>query len=94
MLHIFLLIHFWFAHSSQFLRLSVYLYLSNGQFNQHFTRSFYMPRSQKAQKKTDNLTVLVALLGYAGVKASSKMLIKLTPNGIPVLICLSVFPFL
>jgi len=33
----------------------------------------------KAQKKTDSLTVFFALLESARVKASPKMLVKLTP---------------
>jgi len=50
-----------------------------GQFHQHFTQSFYMPRSWKRKKKTDNLTVFFVLSGYACIKAAHKMLVKLTP---------------
>ena len=42
-----------------------------------FTRSFYARRSRKRKKQLE-LTVFFALLGSASVKASSKMLVKLT----------------
>jgi hypothetical protein len=35
----------------------------------------------KVQKETDDLTVIFALLGFECVKASSKLLVKLTPAG-------------
>jgi len=49
------------------------------QFYQRSTSSFYAWRSQK-HKKIDNLTVFLALLGSAHVKAASRMLMKLTPG--------------
>ncbi len=57
-----------------------YLHSSSwGWFHQHFTYSFYTPRSQSA-KKTDGLTVFLRILGSVGVKPECKMLMKLTPG--------------
>jgi len=40
-----------------------------------------MQEDPKSAKKTERLTVFFALLGSMSVKALSKMLVKLTPNG-------------
>jgi len=48
-----------------------------GQFHQHFMGSFYAHRSQK-RKKTDYLTDFFVLLGSTHIKATCKILVKLT----------------
>ncbi len=48
-----------------------------GQFHQHSSSSFYAHRSQK-RKKTDNLNAFFVLLGSSNVKATVRMLMKLT----------------
>ncbi len=48
----------------------------------HHSLSFYACRFQK-RKKTDNLTVLIALLGSERVNAVRKMFVKLTPGRNP-----------
>jgi len=42
--------------------------------------SFYARGSQKC-KKTDNLTIVLMLLGPVCIKAACRMLMKLTPDG-------------
>jgi len=42
-----------------------------------------MPADPKSAKKTDGWTVFFALLESAGIKASCKTLMKLTPGGFP-----------
>jgi len=43
-----------------------------------FYVSAFVPTDPKSAKKTDNLTVFFALLGFAGVKAGCRTLMKLT----------------
>jgi len=50
-----------------------------GRFHQHFTRSFYMQRSQKRNKDWW-LHCIFELLGSVWVKAAHKMLVKSTPG--------------
>jgi len=52
------------------------------KFQQHFTQSFYTRRS--AQKNTVKLSVFFELMGFARVKAASKMLMKLALGGNPI----------
>jgi len=49
------------------------------QFHQHFTKTF-TGGDPKSAKKNDSLTVFLAHLESASVKASTKMLGKLTPG--------------
>jgi len=49
------------------------------QFHQHSTSSFYARRHQK-RKKNCQVNQLFVLLGSASVKASHRMLVKLTPG--------------
>jgi len=46
-----------------------------------FDEQFLLVQIPKAQKKTDNLTVFFALLGFACTKAAHRMLMKLDPEG-------------
>ena len=49
------------------------------QFHQRLYAKLYMRRSQKCKKLLE-LTVFLALLGSACIKAARKMLVKLTPD--------------
>jgi len=68
------------SHSLHLAVLFLSNYRSLGQFHQHFTSSFYLCRSKKRKKDTDDLAVFFILLGSAFVKAARKMLLKLTPG--------------
>ncbi len=63
---------------------------TRGQFHQQFTGSFYVPRSQKRKKIQSSYLSFFALLGYAHIKASKKMLVKLT-QGVVLLIFFHTF---
>jgi len=58
----------------------VRIYTTRCQFYQHFMRSFYAKllhaQIPNAQRKTDGLTVFIALLGSLSVKAALRMLMK------------------
>ena len=43
-------------------------------------RAALAQRDPKSAKKTDNLTVFLALLGYTRIKAAGRRLMKLTPD--------------
>jgi len=64
-----------------------------GQFHQRF----FMHTDPKTAKKTDNLTVIWALLGSMLVKVSSRMLMKLTQGELspisvnPFALCSDIF---
>ena len=51
-----------------------------GQFQQHFTSSFYSRRSQK-RKKDSQVKQLLALLGSARVKAAHIHVDEIDPRG-------------
>ncbi len=46
-------------------------------------REAFMQQDPKSAKKTDRLTVIIVLLGFARVKAVRRALMKLIPGGTP-----------
>jgi len=52
----------------------------HGSISPTFYANLLNAKVPKAQKDTDDLTVIFALLGSARVKALHKMLVKLTPG--------------
>ncbi len=59
--------------------LQFFLHRIGVNYNNVLRAAFTRTDTAKAQKKTDNLSIFFALLGYVSKKAAHRMLMKLTP---------------